>query len=541
MSIVCTGSYTYVPNNGYGYSVYTFTGNGTITFPSPIFGNLLVVGGGGGGGANNGNNEGAGGGGAGEVGVGNVTFSALTYTVTVGNGGAQTTNGSATTFVSGSYSVISPGGGRGGTSISGYNYTGASGGSGGGATGYGTGGINAGGFNGTGTSTIPGITFYGNNGGSQNVNTAGGGGGGGGGIGASAVGVSIGGNGGFGYLWSVTNSYYGGGGGGGGQAAVTNSGGQGGSGVGGSGGNDNTTNKNGSDGVANTGSGGGGAHGSSASASGGSGGSGVVIVAFLNISVYESNSFINGYLSIKSNFASAGDSTVVGNSIVNGNSTVNGNSIVNGNSTVSQIMSVNSILNINSSSAANTSSTGANGILQITCLPAATSTTGQDGISIKASSNTNGIINFMNTSGIYRGGITGTNSTSVSYVASSDERLKNDIVTMPSQLDNMKTLSARQFTWKSSGIQDFGFIAQEIYRVYPHLNPVLNNDKYEDKLYPKKTDGSDYIHMVDYGKMTPYLWSAVQELTQLVETQQTQIAQMQAQINGLIGTSNPDV
>jgi hypothetical protein len=94
---------------------------------------------------------------------------------------------------------------------------------------------------------------------------------------------------------------------------------------------------------------------------------------------------------------------------------------------------------------------------------------------------------------------------------------------MPSQLENIKALSARAFNWKSTGESDKGFIAQEIYRVYPELNQLRNNDKYEDKLYPVKDDGSDFIHMIDYGKMTPYLWSAVQELTLTVERQQKQI------------------
>jgi hypothetical protein len=205
-------------------------------------------------------------------------------------------------------------------------------------------------------------------------------------------------------------------------------------------------------------------------------------------------------------------------------------------------MSVNSVLNINSSSTTIVASTGLNGILQITTLTGGV--TG-DGIAIRAGAglNSSNIINLANDLGAYRGGIGpgSTASTSVSYNTSSDERLKTDIVTMPSQLANMKTLSARQFNWKGDGTPDFGFIAQEIYRVYPYLNPVLHNDKYEDKLYPKKSDGSDFIFGLDYGKMTPYLWSAVQELAQLVETQQTQIEQMQTQINGLNGTSNPDV
>ena len=102
---------------------------------------------------------------------------------------------------------------------------------------------------------------------------------------------------------------------------------------------------------------------------------------------------------------------------------------------------------------------------------------------------------------------------------------------MPSQLDNIKLLSARSYNWKSTGEKDNGFIAQEIYRIYPELNPLKNNDKYYDKLYPVKSDGTEYIHTIDYGRMTPYLWSAVQELTLIVEKQQQQISNLINQIN----------
>jgi len=131
------------------------------------------------------------------------------------------------------------------------------------------------------------------------------------------------------------------------------------------------------------------------------------------------------------------------------------------------------------------------------------------------------IIEFYNLSKVLRGSISGTVS-SVLYNTASDQRLKTNICKMSSQLENIKSLSARYFNWKDGGM-DYGFIAQEIYSVYPHLNPVLNNDEYIDKIYPKEKDGSDFIFTVDYGKMTPYLWSAVQELTLIVEKQQKQI------------------
>lgn len=169
-----------------------------------------------------------------------------------------------------------------------------------------------------------------------------------------------------------------------------------------------------------------------------------------------------------------------------------------------------------------TSTTGVNGSIQIVC-NSNIGSVAKDAIGIKAGIDNNSIINFANTSGGLRGNINGPSGSAVAYNTTSDERLKENIVNIPSQLENIKSLSARAFNWKSTGELDNGFIAQEIYRVYPELNILKNNDKYEDKLYPVKSDGSDFIHTIDYGRMTPYLWSAVQELTLTVERQQKQI------------------
>jgi hypothetical protein len=88
---------------------------------------------------------------------------------------------------------------------------------------------------------------------------------------------------------------------------------------------------------------------------------------------------------------------------------------------------------------------------------------------------------------------------------------------MCSQIDNIKKLVPRQYNWKETGEKDFGFIAQEVHKIYPHFNPVINNDKYFDKEYPKKSDGTDYIFGIDYGKLTPYLWSGLSEVIDRVE------------------------
>ena len=84
----------------------------------------------------------------------------------------------------------------------------------------------------------------------------------------------------------------------------------------------------------------------------------------------------------------------------------------------------------------------------------------------------------------------------------SDGRLKKDVETLPSQLENIKKLNVRKYKWKETGEDDVGFIYQEVVDVLPHLSDRLDDS---------------HTHGLDYGKFTPYLWSAVQELINRVE------------------------
>jgi hypothetical protein len=151
--------------------------------------------------------------------------------------------------------------------------------------------------------------------------------------------------------------------------------------------------------------------------------------------------------------------------------------------------------------------TGARGVLQIVC---GSQDVAQNAISCKAYNDTYYIINFQNSAGVARGQIAGVNSTSVAYNTSSDERLKENIEDMPSQLDNIQKLKPRKFNWKSSGEEDNGFIAQEYYKIYPERTPHKD-------LYPDEMLG------MDYGRCTPYLWKGVSELIDIVKQQRAEI------------------
>ncbi|WP_293015563.1 glycine-rich domain-containing protein [Mongoliibacter sp.] len=277
------GTVTDITDKGVNYRVHTFTtsGNFIVTVGGEV--EYLIVAGGGGGGANH-----AGGGGAGglltNVGSIPLVVNSQSYAVTVGVGGAKSTNFTNTAALNGGNSSFATftaiGGGGGGNrrdnGTAGLEF-GKSGGSGGGGGGQGS----------NNTPTITGGTAtsgQGFAGGTASFH-AGAGGGGAGGVGETTFG-SVGGNtsttypgdGGPGLSSSIsgTTKWYAGGGGGGGWINGPFAG-FGGSGVGGDGQINGSQRVNG---TANTGSGGGGANGGG-NTNGGNGGSGIVIIRYV--------------------------------------------------------------------------------------------------------------------------------------------------------------------------------------------------------------------------------------------------------------------
>ena len=268
-----TGSPTVgtVSSGGTTYNVYSFTGDGSITFSEAGFAELLIIGGGGGGGIG----IGAGGGAGGHLHIESAYLPAGTATVVVGAGGLggvcnaasdepMPGNNGRTSYVGSYYSL---GGGAGAAFVSQpgtsnrFPMFGFNGGSGGGAADDNA-GAKIGGV---------GVTGLGKNGGKAH-SLAGGGGGGAGAAGQDAANAD-GGNGGDGLANSITGTSVtrAGGGGGSSNNASTGTGGTG-------GGGNSGANANGSNGTANTGGGGGGSYNNGAATQGGNGGSGIVIV-----------------------------------------------------------------------------------------------------------------------------------------------------------------------------------------------------------------------------------------------------------------------
>ena len=131
------------------------------------------------------------------------------------------------------------------------------------------------------------------------------------------------------------------------------------------------------------------------------------------------------------------------------------------------------------------------------------------GAVVRKQSVTNGFIFlFENSSASAVGSIT-TDASNTTYNTSSDYRLKENIEPMQNGLDRLQKLNPVKFTWKETGIESEGFIAHEVDEVF------------SDCIYGKK-DG-DEIQSMDYGRITPLLVKAIQELHEQVDSLQSEI------------------
>lgn len=130
---------------------------------------------------------------------------------------------------------------------------------------------------------------------------------------------------------------------------------------------------------------------------------------------------------------------------------------------------------------------------------------------------TNGYqIAFYNSAGnAVIGSITGSNGSTTAYNTASDQRLKENIVDSPSALVSVNAIKVRSFDWKSDGShQEYGYIAQELLEVAPEAVAVPEDE--------------DEMMGVDFGKLTPRLVKAIQELKAIIDTQNARIEALEA-------------
>jgi hypothetical protein len=105
--------------------------------------------------------------------------------------------------------------------------------------------------------------------------------------------------------------------------------------------------------------------------------------------------------------------------------------------------------------------------------------------------------------------------------ATSDQRLKENIVDAPAALPVVAQIKVRQYDWKETGSTNIGFVAQELHQVVERAVAVGEDNE----------DGSIKRPWgVDNATLVPYLVKAIQE-------QQAIITQLQADVAALKGTA----
>lgn len=131
----------------------------------------------------------------------------------------------------------------------------------------------------------------------------------------------------------------------------------------------------------------------------------------------------------------------------------------------------------------------------------------QHGLTLKPTTDSTNPIDFLNASGSYVGSIT-QNTTNTTYNTTSDRRVKEHITDTREGLQKLMLLPVRDFQFRSdpSHTTVTGFIAQELEKVFPEA-VTTNGDNGETPLRDKSKPWS-----VDYGRVTPLIVKAVQEL-----------------------------
>jgi len=119
------------------------------------------------------------------------------------------------------------------------------------------------------------------------------------------------------------------------------------------------------------------------------------------------------------------------------------------------------------------------------------------------SDSTSKMIKFESGNNTEIGYIIRNGGTTISYVSSSDRRLKEDYKEF-NAMDMINRIKIYDFKWKDSDYRGYGAIADELQEVIPSIVSGEKDAVYEDdKIHPQG---------VDYGKLTPVLLKAIQEL-----------------------------
>jgi len=103
-------------------------------------------------------------------------------------------------------------------------------------------------------------------------------------------------------------------------------------------------------------------------------------------------------------------------------------------------------------------------------------------------------------------------TSAVFYNTTSDARLKTDVKTSSYGLDSVMKMQSVDFKWVRGNYQSNGFIAQDLYKVYPHAVSVGDETQQWG---------------VDYGKLTPVLVKAIQDQQKIIEDLEKRLASLE--------------
>ena len=104
------------------------------------------------------------------------------------------------------------------------------------------------------------------------------------------------------------------------------------------------------------------------------------------------------------------------------------------------------------------------------------------------------------------------------FLYSSDERLKENIIKIDNSLEKIMKLDGISFTWKENGEESIGIIAQNLEEVFPEL---------------VKTNEEAGMKSVEYGNLAAPIIEAIKEQQKMIEEQRELINNQQEQIDVL--------
>ncbi|ODA66155.1 hypothetical protein A7A08_03008 [Methyloligella halotolerans] len=139
------------------------------------------------------------------------------------------------------------------------------------------------------------------------------------------------------------------------------------------------------------------------------------------------------------------------------------------------------------------------------------------------------LIQFTRPDGTVLGSLSQSGANTMVYTAVSDRRTKADIVETRFGLEDLMKVQVRDFTYRSdpSHTVQTGFIAQELQEVFPEA--VATNG--DDGQAPLQKDAQPWS--VDYGRLTPLLVQAVQDLKAANDQQAMELEQLRQELRQL--------